>query len=74
MRGGGGGGGGIGGGRGGGKREKEKKRIQKKQSVPKPGNPEKKMEYTSRVIQLRGSRPQGQLVCNPWASYRLHSK
>ena len=43
--------------------EKDKKRKrQKKPSVPKPGNPEKKMEYPSRVIQLRGSRPQGPLV------------
>ena len=54
--------------------EKEKKRRQKKPSVPKPGNPEKKMEYKSRVIQLRGSRPQGPLVfelimCSDWGSY-----
>ena len=40
----------------------EKKRRQKKPSVPRPGNPEKKMEYRSRVIQLRSSRPQGPLV------------
>ena len=58
----------------GGKREKEKNRRQKKPSVPKPGNPEKKMEYKSRVIQLRGSRPQGLLVfelimCSDWGSY-----
>ena len=42
--------------------EKEKKRRQKKPSVPKPGNPEKNMEYKRQVIQLRGSRPQGPLV------------
>ena len=42
--------------------EKEKKRRKKKPSVPKPGNPEKNMEYKRRVIQLRGSRPQGPLV------------
>ena len=48
------------------KRERGKKREglenQKKPSLPKPGNLEKNMEYTSRVIQLRGSRPQGPLV------------
>ena len=43
-------------------RKREKIIRQKKPSVPKPGNPEKNLEYTSRVIQLRGSRPQGQLV------------
>ena len=43
------------------KRKKEKKR-QTKPSVPKPGNSEKTMENPSRVIQLRGSRPQGLLV------------
>ena len=45
--------------------EKEKKRRKKKPSVPKPGNPEKNMEYKRRVIQLRGSRPQGPLVSAP---------
>ena len=43
------------------KREKEKKK-QTKPSVPEPGNSKKTMENSSRVIQLRGSRPQGQLV------------
>ena len=44
------------------KKRKIEKEKTKKPSVPKPGNQEKKMEYRSRVIQLRGSRPQGQLV------------
>ena len=46
------------------RRRKKRKRQKDKKShqLPRRAIQKNKMEYTSRVIQLRGSRPQGQLV------------